>query len=207
MARETMTEKIDFLFKLLLIGDSGVGKSCLLLRYCEESFTPSFITTLGIDFRIKTIKLDGKIIKLQIWDTAGQEKFRTITNSFYRGAMGVFLVYDVTSVDTFTAIHKWMNNIVHHAPENVITMLMANKCDIPSRAVQRENGEKVAKEVNVRHFDVSAKTGQNVNEAFHAMAQELLKKMPSGQSNWGHNGVQVDHNNASTKKKKCCNNG
>jgi len=89
--------------KLLLIGDSGVGKSCCLLRFSEDSFTPSFITTIGIDFKIRTIELDGKRVKLQIWDTAGQERFRTITTAYYRGAMGILLVYDVTDERSFNS--------------------------------------------------------------------------------------------------------
>ena len=91
--------------KLLLIGDSGVGKSCCLLRFSEDSFTPSFITTIGIDFKIRTIELDGKRVKLQIWDTAGQERFRTITTAYYRGAMGILLVYDVTDERSFNSMH------------------------------------------------------------------------------------------------------
>lgn len=93
----------DYLIKLLLIGDSGVGKSCLLLRFSDGSFTTSFITTIGIDFKIRTIELDGKRIKLQIWDTAGQERFRTITTAYYRGAMGILLVYDVTDESSFNS--------------------------------------------------------------------------------------------------------
>ncbi len=97
----------DFLIKLLLIGDSGVGKSCLLLRFCDDAWTPSFITTIGIDFKIRTIELDGKRIKLQIWDTAGQERFRTITTAYYRGAMGILLVFDVTDQKSFENVRTW----------------------------------------------------------------------------------------------------
>lgn len=99
------TRNYDFLIKLLLIGDSGVGKSCCLLRFSEDSFTPSFITTIGIDFKIRTIELDGKKVKLQIWDTAGQERFRTITTAYYRGAMGILLVYDVTDERSFNSVY------------------------------------------------------------------------------------------------------
>merc|ERR1712167_236646 len=105
----------DFLIKLLLIGDSGVGKSCLLLCFSDQSFTTSFITTIGIDFKIKTIELDGKRIKLQIWDTAGQERFRTITTAYYRGAMGILLVFDVTDDQSFQNIATWMDQIDQHA--------------------------------------------------------------------------------------------
>lgn len=97
-------ESDNLQIKLLLIGDSGVGKSCCLLRFSEDSFTPSFITTIGIDFKIRTIELDGKRVKLQIWDTAGQERFRTITTAYYRGAMGILLVYDVTDERSFNSL-------------------------------------------------------------------------------------------------------
>jgi len=125
----------DFLIKLLLIGDSGVGKSCLLLRFSDDSFTPSFITTIGIDFKIKTIELDGKRIKLQIWDTAGQERFRTITTAYYRGAMGILLIYDTTDEQSFQNIRNWIRNIEQHAADNVDKILVGNKCDMVSDKV------------------------------------------------------------------------
>eukprot|EP01099_Mayorella_cantabrigiensis_P000865 TRINITY_DN1367_c0_g1_i3.p1 TRINITY_DN1367_c0_g1~~TRINITY_DN1367_c0_g1_i3.p1 ORF type:complete len:210 (-),score=45.88 TRINITY_DN1367_c0_g1_i3:386-958(-) len=125
----------DYLIKLLLIGDSGVGKSCLLLRFSDDSFTPSFITTIGIDFKIRTIELDGKRIKLQIWDTAGQERFRTITTAYYRGAMGILLVYDVTDEKSFQNIRNWIRNIEQHATESVNKMLIGNKCDMIDKKV------------------------------------------------------------------------
>ncbi|KAI5395385.1 Ras- protein RABE1a, variant 2 [Lathyrus oleraceus] len=120
----------DYLIKLLLIGDSGVGKSCLLLRFSDGSFTTSFITTIGIDFKIRTIELDGKRIKLQIWDTAGQERFRTITTAYYRGAMGILLVYDVTDESSFNNIKNWIRNIEQHASDNVNKILVGNKADM-----------------------------------------------------------------------------
>lgn len=123
----------EYLVKLLLIGDSGVGKSCLLLRFSDDSFTTSFITTIGIDFKIRTIELDGKRVKLQIWDTAGQERFRTITTAYYRGAMGILLVYDVTDKATFENIRNWIKNIELHASNNVNKMLIGNKADMDPR--------------------------------------------------------------------------
>merc|ERR1711907_636935 len=117
----------DLLIKLLLIGDSGVGKSCLLCRYSDDVFNASFITTIGIDFKIRTIELDGKRIKLQIWDTAGQERFRTITTAYYRGAMGILLVYDVTDETSFNNIRQWVKNIEANAQDNVNKILIGNK--------------------------------------------------------------------------------
>eukprot|EP01084_Bolivina_argentea_P052664 96739_1 len=112
------SKQYDYKFKLLMIGDSGVGKSCLLLRFSDNRYTSSFMATVGIDFKIKTIEINGKRLRLILWDTAGQEKFRTITNAYYKGADGVLLVYDVTYVHSFINIRTWMNNIEQHASES-----------------------------------------------------------------------------------------
>eukprot|EP00270_Netrium_digitus_P007693 TRINITY_DN2258_c0_g1_i2.p1 TRINITY_DN2258_c0_g1~~TRINITY_DN2258_c0_g1_i2.p1 ORF type:complete len:178 (-),score=50.23 TRINITY_DN2258_c0_g1_i2:102-635(-) len=147
----------DYLIKLLLIGDSGVGKSCLLLRFSDDSFTTSFITTIGIDFKIRTIELDGKRIKLQIWDTAGQERFRTITTAYYRGAMGILLVYDVTDESSFNNIRNWMRNIEQHASDNVNKILVGNKADMDEskRAVPTARGQALADEFNIIFFEAT----------------------------------------------------
>jgi len=117
----------DYFFKILLIGDSGVGKSCLLLRFADDSWTDTHISTIGVDFKIKTLQLDGKVIKLQIWDTAGQERFRTITSSYYRGAQGIILVYDCTDQESFSNVRQWMGEIDRYACENVNKLLVATK--------------------------------------------------------------------------------
>merc|ERR1711906_99259 len=153
-----MNPEYDYLFKLLLIGDSGVGKSCLLLRFADDTYTESCISTIGIDFKIRTIELDGKKIKLQIWDTAGQERFRTITQAYYRGAMGILLVYDVTDDKSFNNIRTWMRNIEQHANEQVVKILLGNKCDMPDKKmVTWEQGEQLAKEFDIQFFETSAK--------------------------------------------------
>ncbi|KAL3313848.1 Ras- protein Rab-3 [Cichlidogyrus casuarinus] len=140
----------DALFKLLLIGDSSVGKTCLIVQYAEDTFVPNFISTIGIDFKIKTILLDGKTIKLQIWDTAGQERFRTITSSYYRGAMGILLVYSVTQRGSFENISSWTKAIAENANANVEKIIVGNKCDMTEeREVSKEEGEKVARDHNV----------------------------------------------------------
>ncbi|CAM0958698.1 unnamed protein product [Alopecurus aequalis] len=101
----------DYLFKLLLIGDSSVGKSCLLLRFADDAYVDTYISTIGVDFKIRTVELDGKSVKLQIWDTAGQERFRTITSSYYRGAHGIIIVYDVTDMESFNNVKQWLSEI------------------------------------------------------------------------------------------------
>ncbi|CAI0443079.1 unnamed protein product [Linum tenue] len=134
---------------------AGVGKSCLLLRFSDGSFTTSFITTIGIDFKIRTIELDGKRIKLQIWDTAGQERFRTITTAYYRGAMGILLVYDVTDESSFNNIKNWIRNIEQHASDNVNKILVGNKADMDEskRAVPTSKGQALADEYGMKFFE------------------------------------------------------
>ncbi|RVD85308.1 uncharacterized protein DFL_003634 [Arthrobotrys flagrans] len=173
----------DFLIKLLLIGDSGVGKSCCLLRFSEDSFTPSFITTIGIDFKIRTIDLDGKRIKLQIWDTAGQERFRTITTAYYRGAMGILLVYDVTDERSFNNIQTWFQNVEQHATEGVNKILIGNKCDWEEkRVVSTERGQALANELGIPFMEVSAKANINVEEAFLLLARDIKKRIMDSSS-------------------------
>jgi len=162
----------------LLIGDSGVGKSCLLLRFSDDSFTTSFITTIGIDFKIKTIELDGKRIKLQIWDTAGQERFRTITTAYYRGAMGILLVYDCTDESSFNNIRNWIRNIETHAADTVNKVLIGNKCDmLPDKAVDTTRGQALADEYGMKFFETSAKNNINVEEAFISIARDIKKRL------------------------------
>ncbi|CAA0824804.1 Ras-related protein RABE1a [Striga hermonthica] len=169
----------DYLIKLLLIGDSGVGKSCLLLRFSDGSFTTSFITTIGIDFKIRTVELDGKRIKLQIWDTAGQERFRTITTAYYRGAMGILLVYDVTDESSFNNIRNWIRNIEQHASDNVNKILVGNKADMDEskRAVPTSKGQALADEYGIKFFETSAKTNLNVEEVFFSIARDIKQRL------------------------------
>jgi len=174
----------DYLFKLLLIGDSGVGKTCLLFRFSDDAFNTTFISTIGIDFKIKTVEIDGKKIKLQIWDTAGQERFHTITTSYYRGAMGIMLVYDITQEKTFDNIAKWLRNIDEHASEGVDRMILGNKCDMEDkRMVNHERGEGIAREHGIKFYETSAKENVNVEEAFMNLTQDILRKHVAGASN------------------------
>ncbi|CAH0387877.1 unnamed protein product [Bemisia tabaci] len=167
----------DFLFKLLIIGDSGVGKTSILFRFSDDAFNTTFISTIGIDFKIKTIELRGKKIKLQIWDTAGQERFHTITTSYYRGAMGILLVYDISDMKSFENVMKWTRNINEHANEDVERMILGNKCDKESeRMVTKEMGEQIAREHGIRFMETSAKTNINIEKAFTDLASAILDK-------------------------------
>ncbi|CBZ54756.1 hypothetical protein NCLIV_051820 [Neospora caninum Liverpool] len=177
-----MKPEYDYLFKLLLIGDSGVGKSCLLLRFADDTYTESYISTIGVDFKIRTIDLDGKTVKLQIWDTAGQERFRTITSSYYRGAHGIIIVYDVTDRDSFNNVKNWMMEIDKYAMEGVSKLLVGNKCDLTSkRVVSFEEGKEFADSCNMRFIETSAKNAHNVEQAFHIMASEIKARVQVNQ--------------------------
>ncbi|KAF4518976.1 hypothetical protein B566_EDAN007764 [Ephemera danica] len=178
MLSDKMAKTYDYLFKLLLIGDSGVGKTCVLFRFSEDAFNTTFISTIGIDFKIRTIELDGKKIKLQIWDTAGQERFRTITTAYYRGAMGIMLVYDITNEKSFENIKNWIRNIEENAAADVEKMLLGNKCELTEkRQVSRERGEQLAVEYGIKFLETSAKASINVEEAFFTLARDIKAKM------------------------------
>ncbi|CAE7087088.1 unnamed protein product [Rhizoctonia solani] len=200
----------DFLIKLLLIGDSGVGKSCLLLRFCDDAWTPSFITTIGIDFKIRTIELDGKRIKLQIvsvtqptstasthhafqWDTAGQERFRTITTAYYRGAMGILLVYDVTDEKSFNNIRTWHANVEQHASEGVNKILIGNKSDwVDKKAITEDQGRALADELGIKFMETSAKANEGVEDAFFALARDIKTRLIDSQPDAGQTGGSTD---------------
>lgn len=194
----------DLLFKLLLIGDSGVGKTCLLFRFSDDAFNTTFISTIGIDFKIKTIELGGKKIKLQIWDTAGQERFHTITTSYYRGAMGIIMVYDITSPKTFDNITKWLRNIDEHANADVEKMILGNKCDMEDkRQVRREKGEEIAAQHRIPFLETSAKNNTNVEKAFLDLARAILEKTP-GKEIGSQTKTGIDVNKSDNKSGGCC---
>eukprot|EP01018_Ginkgo_biloba_P023607 Gb_37705 [translate_table: standard] len=179
-----MSAEFDYLFKVLLIGDSAVGKSCLLLRFADDSFVDSYISTIGVDFKIRTVELDRKTIKLQIWDTAGQERFKTITSSYYRGAHGIIIVYDVTDMESFNNVKHWLSEIDRYASENVNKLLVGNKCDLTEkRVVDQQMAKSLADEVGIPFLEASAKDATNVEQAFLTMAGEIKKRMASQPSN------------------------
>ena len=173
-----MNPDYDYLFKILLIGNSGVGKSSLLLRFSDDTFTGNFMPTIGVDFKIRTLEVDGKTIKLQIWDTAGQERFKTITSSYYKGAHGIIVVYDVTDKESYKNIDTWMNEIDKHASDNVSKILWGNKCDLEdSRKVSTDEGKELADQYNIRFIESSAKDNSNVEEAFTLMTKEIKSRV------------------------------
>lgn len=167
----------DLLFKVLLIGDSGTGKSCILIRFAENIFSDNYISTIGVDFKIKTIEIDGKTVKMQVWDTAGQERFRTITASYYRGSNGIILVYDVTDRESFEHINYWMKEIDRLATPDVCRLLVGNKIDLEDkRAVTTEEGKALADQYGVVFIETSAKDNNNIESTFQKMAEAMQKK-------------------------------
>ena len=195
------------MFKFVLVGDSGVGKSSLLFRFAENTFTDSFINTIGVDFRSRTLEIDGKKAKLQIWDTAGQERFRTITSTYYRGAQGIILVYDVTNYASFENIQDWLHDVEKGTDENAKLCLIGNKADlVETKCVSTEEGLAYAKSVNIDFMECSAKTASNVDLAFVRMTKELLLRTEL-EKKYHSNAKSVDEIYAEKQKEKskeCC---
>ncbi|KAI1340141.1 ras-domain-containing protein [Xylariaceae sp. FL0016] len=200
-------DRYDYLFKLLLIGDSGVGKSCLLLRFADDTYTESYISTIGVDFKIRTIELDGKTVKLQIWDTAGQERFRTITSSYYRGAHGICVVYDVTDMDSFNNVKQWLQEIDRYATEGVNKLLVGNKSDMSDKkVVEYTVAKEFADSLGIPFLETSAKNASNVEQAFLTMARQIKERMGSQATTNTKPGVQVGpgHSVSNSSSGGCC---
>jgi len=188
-AKDAADQNFDYMFKLLIIGNSAVGKTSFLFRYADDSFTSAFVSTVGIDFKVKTVFRHDKRVKLQIWDTAGQERYRTITTAYYRGAMGFILMYDITNEESFNAVQDWVLQIKTHSWEKTPVVLIGNKCDMANeRVVQLEEGKNLAEELGLEFFETSAKENINVKIVFESLVDIILEKMSdvpedSGQGN------------------------
>jgi len=202
-----MAKEYDHLFKLLIIGDSGVGKSSLLLRFADNTFSGSYITTIGVDFKIRTIEVDNEKVKLQIWDTAGQERFRTITSTYYRGTHGVIVVYDVTNGDTFANVKRWLHEIDQNC-DVVNRILVGNKNDDPNRkVVLTEDAQRFAQQMGIQLFETSAKDNINVEEMFNSITRMVLrtKKEQKDRQNSNDGAIKVGKGSAhKSRHKKCC---
>jgi Ras-related protein Rab-1A len=164
----------DFLFKLIIIGDSGIGKSCLLNRFADNVYTDSYISTIGVDFKIRTIEVGGRVCKLQIWDTAGQERFRTITSSYYRGAHGIVLVYDITNRESFINLEMWLTEVQRYATEQAKLILVGTKSDLTEkRKVAFTDAQEFAAKHRMDYIETSAKTATNVEQVFMNLTNDL----------------------------------
>ncbi|XP_059026496.1 ras-related protein Rab-4A isoform X1 [Mustela lutreola] len=181
MSQTAMSETYDFLFKFLVIGNAGTGKSCLLHQFIEKKFKDDSNHTIGVEFGSKIINVGGKYVKLQIWDTAGQERFRSVTRSYYRGAAGALLVYDITSRETYNALTNWLTDARMLASQNIVIILCGNKKDLDAdREVTFLEASRFAQENELMFLETSALTGENVEEAFVQCARKILNKIESG---------------------------
>uniref|UniRef100_A0A8C9DPJ1 Ras-related protein Rab-3 n=2 Tax=Lemuridae TaxID=9445 RepID=A0A8C9DPJ1_PROSS len=176
--KDASDQNFDYMFKLLIIGNSSVGKTSFLFRYADDTFTPAFVSTVGIDFKVKTVYRHEKRVKLQIWDTAGQERYRTITTAYYRGAMGFILMYDITNEESFNAVQDWATQIKTYSWDNAQVILVGNKCDMEEeRVVPTEKGRLLAEQLGFDFFEASAKENISVRQAFERLVDAICDKM------------------------------
>lgn len=192
----------DYLIKLLLVGDSGVGKSNILLQYVDGDFTQNFMSTIGVDFKIKTLVTNDKVVKIQIWDTAGQERFRTITSSYYRGSHYILLVYDVSDRKSFNNVKQWKHEIDRYCPEGVLITLVGNKSDLPNRSVSYAEGMEMADNYGIPFVEVSAKTNYGIDGLFNSVTKQFLDTRKMDESINTKSIITVKEQNL--KKKRCC---
>ena len=215
MSNPTPGTQYDHLFKVLLIGDSGVGKSSILLRFCDNTFNQEQQSTIGVDFKVKTIKCSNKTIKMTLWDTAGQERFRTLTSSYYRGAQGIVLAYDITRRETFEYLPQWLKEVDVYSPnggKDVVKILVGNKIDLEDRVVTRKEGEAWARSKGMMYLECSAKTSVGISQVFDELAAKVLQndRLLVGtrpRSSGGNKKRTADLNKATNKNEEgygCC---
>ena len=211
MLDEENEKKYDYIFKLILIGNSCVGKSSIIQRYIQKTFNDEYTCTIGVDFFMKTLDINDNLIKLQLWDTAGTEKFKSITTGYYRGANAAFVVFDLTSRISFDSVSEWIQNYYNYSNPNSEknVVLIGNKSDLKeNREISDEEINKFAINNNIKYFETSAKNGNNIEECFYYIAEKLMKDMKEkGEDNNDNNIIKND--NLKNKKdiigeKKCC---
>ena len=198
MAKNTDKYKIDEV-KIITLGDGQVGKSSLIIQFIENKFSFTYLSTIGLDFKQKTVTLpNNKEVKIRIFDTAGQERFKSIAVNYIKKADGVLLVYDITSQESFNSVGKWINDIKEAMGDKVCMILVGNKIDLPKRVITKEMGEEKAKDFNIHFFETSCKTGENVEKAFFDLAEQILIKTNGKEEN------NIKLVTKVKKKNKCC---
>ncbi|CAD8142994.1 unnamed protein product (macronuclear) [Paramecium tetraurelia] len=211
-----MNKPYNYLFKFIIVGDTSVGKSCLLLQYVDKKFRTDHEATIGVEFGAKQMIIKSKVIKIQIWDTAGQESFRSITRSYYRGSIGAILVYDVTRRETFENATIWVNEIKKYGNDNIVIILVANKTDLSDiRKVSEDEAKEMAKQNGLEYIEVCAKQNYKVDEAFQIITEKIYKKIELNQIDLsnekcgvklGSKGSFIEDNQQEEKKRQslCC---
>ncbi len=205
----TNTEKYDYQVKILMIGESGVGKTCVIQRFTRNEFTLNHLATIAIDFRVKSLDIGGKKLKMQIWDTAGQERFNTLTTSFLKGADGIILCYAINDEKSFENVSKWMLQIRNYAPKDVKIVMIGNKMDLENeRRVMKEEGQRVANNYDIPFFECSAKSSLNISELFNRIGEDVVDKLQKAdlessvfnfKQSW-----RISNDDPDAKSKKCC---
>ena len=214
-----MSINFHYLLKYVIIGDSGVGKSNILLQYINGKFNEDFKATVGVEFGAKNIEINGRIYRIQIWDTAGQENFRSIARAYYKNSICACIVYDITSRNSFNSVQSWIDDCTKQTPRNILLLLIGNKNDLnDKREVQYEEGEEFAKKKNMIFLETSAKTGNNIDKIFEKIVKKIDQniidnKYDLDNENCGiRKGLKTESFVLSVekakekKKKKCCNN-
>jgi len=203
-----MEKEYDYIFKVLLVGNSDVGKSSLILRYVDQIWNDVFVPTIGVDFKVKSLEIENKSIKLQIWDTAGQERFRNVISSYFKGAHGILLIFDITSRDSFKELENWLAEVEKNASTQILKILIGNKCDLEEeREISKDEGEAFAMRNGMQYIETSAKINTNVNEAFEALSK-IMVEYYSKKSSANNENKTIKMNKGTDitipKKKKCC---
>jgi Ras-related protein Rab-11A len=199
----------DILFKIILVGDTSVGKTNIINKYIKNEFREDFYATIGVEFSHKKFVVENRKIKAQIWDTAGQERYKAITRAYYKGAKGAFIVYDITRKETFDDVDKWRNELISSCNQEITVMLIGNKCDLEDqREISKEQGEEKAKSFGFSFLETSALSGENLEKGFQMLIEEIYQKYKVEQSksdeinlNSGAEEIKIGKMN---KKKKCC---
>ena len=199
----------DILFKIILVGDTSVGKTNIINKYIKNEFREDFYATIGVEFSHKKFIVENRKIKAQIWDTAGQERYKAITRAYYKGAKGAFIVYDITRKETFDDVDKWRNELISSCNQEITVMLIGNKCDLEDqREISKEQGEEKAKSFGFSFLETSALSGENLEKGFQMLIEEIYQKYKVEQSKSDefnlNSGAEEIKIGKMTKKKKCC---
>ena len=206
-------DNYEMMFKVVLVGDSFVGKTNIMSKYLKNEFHEDSKATVGVEFGSKQFKIEGHTIKAQIWDTAGQERYKAITSAYYKGAKGAFVVYDITRKGSFESIEKWVNDLTSTADKKLTIVVIGNKCDLEDqRQITKEQGEEKANKLEVAFLETSAFSGENLDKAFEMMMNEIYKKcheemLAEGDVDIIEGGQDINlarKNDNSEAKKKCC---
>ena len=202
------SKQFDYTFKIVMIGDSGVGKSCILLRFADDKFNENFYATIGVDFRFKNVMVDDKSVKLQIWDTAGQERFKTITSAYYRGADGIIIVYDITDRNSFAHIKDWLDDVNKYTDDNPLKIIVGNKIDlIKDKQINNNDMKTMTAQTGIEIIECSAKDNIKINDLMEIMTKKLIeKKKNEGNKNTTKSMILNDINNKNKElnNKGCC---